>query len=418
MSSWLARSLANSLRLDDDIQNDTVTVSSPTNQHQHNNALIRSQLEEEEQQYDDDDDDETQGRGGVKEDLDEIKQTLTRQFWGMASFLAPPPTISQSDHNFPEQQQQQQHVDDAVISNQSSDMENGIIRGDDPDPNSNTFGSDSEREQEFDIPSAVGITEEVLTFAMNIAMHPETWLDFPIDEEDDTDDFYMSDAQRDHAVVVERFAPRLAALRIELCPCHMSESYFWKVYFVLLHSRLNKQDSEILSTPQVMVARTIWMQELQKQTKPEYELYGRSDLYSRDNAQHHDSTPSLLDDTYSDDIPHRTYGNRTTSSSVVADNESEKYTVESSGSHFSDKSITEENPIIKTENKDLKSGRPSQIIIHDYDDDGDDDWPEDDSDLGGTTLPIVNEEDISFSDLEDDDYGIKHVNTNSSSKVV
>jgi hypothetical protein len=107
----------------------------------------------------------------------------------MASFLAPPPTISQSDHNLPEQDfQQQQHVDDAVISNQSSDMENGIIHGDDdPDPNSNTFGSDSEREQDLDTQCAVGITEEVLTFAMNIAMHPETWLDFPIDEEDDTD---------------------------------------------------------------------------------------------------------------------------------------------------------------------------------------------------------------------------------------
>jgi hypothetical protein len=187
MSSWLARSLANSLRLDDD---DIVTDSSTTNQHQHNNALIRSQLEqhqeEDEEQYDDD---ETHGRGGVKEDLDEIKQTLTRQFWGMASFLAPPPTISQSDHNLPEQDfQQQQHVDDAVISNQSSDMENGIIHGDDdPDPNSNTFGSDSEREQDLDTQCAVGITEEVLTFAMNIAMHPETWLDFPIDEEDDTD---------------------------------------------------------------------------------------------------------------------------------------------------------------------------------------------------------------------------------------
>lgn len=61
----------------------------------------------------------------------------------------------------------------------------------------------------------------------------------------------MSEDQRDHAMVVERLAPRLAALRIELCPCHMSESYFWKVYFVLLHSRLNKQDSEVLSTPQV-----------------------------------------------------------------------------------------------------------------------------------------------------------------------
>ena len=61
----------------------------------------------------------------------------------------------------------------------------------------------------------------------------------------------MSDAQKEHAFTIEHLAPRLAALRIELCPCHMSESYFWKVYFVLLHSRLNKHDAEILSTPQV-----------------------------------------------------------------------------------------------------------------------------------------------------------------------
>ena len=133
MSSWFARSLANSLRIDDDdddIQNDVVTES-PTTSPRNNNNNNNNANESEEN------DDETllQGRG-VKEDLDEIKQPLTRQFWGMASFLAPPPsTISHS----------------------------------------NTFGS------------AVGITEEVLTFAMNIAMHPETWLDFPIDEEDDND---------------------------------------------------------------------------------------------------------------------------------------------------------------------------------------------------------------------------------------
>lgn len=409
MSSWFARSLANSLRIDDDdddgdIQNDVVTESPTTSPRNNNNNADESEEQEE------NNDETLQGRG-VKEDLDEIKQTLTRQFWGMASFLAPPPppsTISQS--------QQQQQVDGDVISNQNSEMEQGVFRGDDPQPN-----SEGEQEREFDIQCAVGITEEVLTFALNIAMHPETWLDFPIDEEDDNDDFEMSEDQRDHAMVVERLAPRLAALRIELCPCHMSESYFWKVYFVLLHSRLNKQDSEVLSTPQVMVARSMWMQELQKQTKPEFEIFGRSDLYSRDNAQHHDSTPSLSDDTYSDDMPHRTFGYRTTSLSVMADNESEKYTIESSGSHLSDKSVIEENPSNKTENKDLKSGRASQIMIQDYDDDGDDDWPDDDSDLGGytgTALPIVNEEDISFSDLEDDDYGIKHVSSNSDSKVV
>lgn len=64
-------------------------------------------------------------------------------------------------------------------------------------------------------------------------------------------DFDMSDAQQEHAMAIERLYTRFAALRIELCPCHMSENYFWKVYFVLLHSRLNKQDAEVLSTPQV-----------------------------------------------------------------------------------------------------------------------------------------------------------------------
>ncbi|KAM1788116.1 hypothetical protein ACFX11_038443 [Malus domestica] len=46
---------------------------------------------------------------------------------------------------------------------------------------------------------AVGITEEVLAFARNIAMHLETWLDFPLDEEEDLGDFDMSDAQQEHA---------------------------------------------------------------------------------------------------------------------------------------------------------------------------------------------------------------------------
>ena len=33
----------------------------------------------------------------------------------------------------------------------------------------------------------VGITDEVLAFARNIGMHPKTWLDFLIDEEEDLD---------------------------------------------------------------------------------------------------------------------------------------------------------------------------------------------------------------------------------------
>jgi len=34
---------------------------------------------------------------------------------------------------------------------------------------------------------AVALTDEVVAFADNIAMHPETWLDFPLAEEEDND---------------------------------------------------------------------------------------------------------------------------------------------------------------------------------------------------------------------------------------
>nr|GMD79685.1 BSD domain-containing family protein [Ipomoea batatas] len=56
--------------------------------------------------------------------------------------------------------------------------------------------------------------------ARDIAMHPETWIDFPLPE---NEDFDMFDAQKDHTLAVEHLALRLAALRIELlCPSHMS----------------------------------------------------------------------------------------------------------------------------------------------------------------------------------------------------
>lgn len=123
---------------------------------------------------------------------------------------------------------------------------------------------------------AAGITEEVLTFAKNISMHPETWLDFPLfsDDEDD-DDFEMSDAQKEHVTQVELASPRLAALRIELCPDYMNESRFWKIYFVLLHSRLTRKDAVLLSTPQIAEARALLLRKLQKS-----ELKGSGNMLS------------------------------------------------------------------------------------------------------------------------------------------
>jgi len=62
----------------------------------------------------------------------------------------------------------------------------------------------------------------------------------------------MTEAQQEHANAVKHEAATLGALYTELCPDIISNGRFWQIYFVLLHSRLSKQDADLLSTPQVL----------------------------------------------------------------------------------------------------------------------------------------------------------------------
>ncbi|CAN6539763.1 unnamed protein product [Malus baccata var. baccata] len=425
--SWLARSLADSLRLDEDgdAENDVVPNESAIPTTADNDVVRRSEIESSDKENEDDD----QTRG-VREDLDEFKQTLTRQFWGVASFLAPPPPPPPPPYP-------------SLPSNNRTDPPD-IGRSKPPHQLAMDFGEGEEEEEELEDNCAVGVTEEVLAFARNIAMHPETWLDFPLDEEEDLGGIYgntytkfyticifqcriqfslanfgnvenfvqfkyfdMSDAQQEHATVIEHLAPRLAALRFELCPCHMSESYFWKVYFVLLHSRLNKQDAEILSTPQVMEARAMWMRELHCQTALEDDQFERNPSFLKDhsNILHEDCAPVSSCSVYYEDKVLRTYPYESTMSPMAY--ETEKHPVESDEIPFIDKSVIEEKPIIKSEDKNLTVGPSSKMLDNIYENDDDDDWPEEDSELdghSGTAIHAINEDDISFSDLEDDDF--------------
>lgn len=417
--SWLARSIANSLHLDDDDdgaeENDVVPDrsnldTSPTNHYQipppkdDRTQSPPEQLEE----------NEFQSRG-VKEDLTEFKQTLTRQFWGVASFLAPPPTTHDnqqgSSNNLdesgaPDQSDEEDPLDSGIgVSEMSRMGSNYYPLGSEENEGENGNGDYGEEEEEEEGLSAVGITDEVLAFASNIAHHPETWLDFPLDEEEDLDDFDMSDAQKEHALAIQHFAPRLAALRIELCPFHMSENYFWKIYFVLLHSRLNKLDADILSTPQVMEARAMWMQELHKQRKPESNWFERSTSYMNDheNVLQEDLVPTSSCRTPEIMSP-RMYAAEPTTSTMTTDCETEKHPIESTEVQFIDKAVIVEKQVV-AEDKNLLVGRSSKIQIPNYEDDYDD-WPDEDSDLGRqneTAICVGNEDDISFSDLEDDD---------------
>ncbi|KAJ6722267.1 BSD DOMAIN-CONTAINING PROTEIN [Salix koriyanagi] len=401
--SWLARSIATSLRIDgedDHPENDVASItpnnSSPVKGNEEekrrengiNNEVQLKELELE---------DEEEERRGVKEDLTELKQTLTRQLWGVASFLAPPPdhSVSNLDQSQPSDRSasycDEREPSDSGIGHDFAEIggrlrnmskmasnyfpfgseENGRenFRGENLEElETGEFGGEDGDDDDWELEGAVGITDEVLAFARNIARHPETWLDFPLDEEEDLDDFDLSDTQREHVLAIERFAPRLAALRIELCPCHMTESYFWKVYFVLLHSRLHKHDAEILSTPQVMEARATWIQELHKQTKPESGWFGSARVKDDDNVLHEDFECARTFDFSQATI-------------TTTDYETVKHPIDV-----------------------LLVGSSLKTVVPNYEEDEDDWLNEEDSDLGGykTIIPVGNEEDFSFSDLEDD----------------
>ncbi|MCO5593459.1 hypothetical protein L7F22_047473 [Adiantum nelumboides] len=208
---------------------------------------------------------------------------------------------------------------------------------------------------------AVGVTEEVLTFARNISMHPETWLDFPLfTDDDEDDDFEMSDAQKEHVHEVEHASPRLAALRIELCPGYMSEGRFWKIYFVLLHSRLSKKDAVLLSTPQIMEARALLLSNLQKK--------GFQGSPPKDDRQENSAASQ---------------GRHQTSGETMGD------TLE------------------EVQNKNVLASTVKLATLNYLDEEADADrWLDEESSphLGSSaTAGLANEDDVSFSDLEEDD---------------
>ncbi|KAK8963247.1 hypothetical protein KSP40_PGU021540 [Platanthera guangdongensis] len=262
---------------------------------------------------------------------------------------------------------------------------------------------------------AAGITEDVLLFVRNISMHPETWLDFPlIAEDEDSDDFKISDAQQEHGLAVERLEPRLAALRIELCPTHMSEGCFWKIYFVLLHSRLNKHDAQLLSTPQIVRARAMLLQDLRTHRKPIPQATAQTSSSAKDDKR---DAPPLPGEGIASIIPVSGLisscsppstpppAEEVSVSIPITDIETEKHSVETMVVTIVDKSVTEEGPPVQAKSKDLQEdvSREQKPV----DEDDEDDWLDEEtgeaSGSGGNVPPLGNDEDVSFSDLEEDD---------------
>lgn len=475
--SWFARSLASSLRATDEERDD-----------------------EEDREEEEDEEEESRRHGrGMKEDLSELTKSFTKQLWGVASFLAPPPATSIHDADpslrysptsvsnpdpYPSFEGNSQQVDSLNrIENSSSgsptenaqgltgirsdlaeirgSVKTGLSRfssnkavhgisklastlltfkeesegeefreaesGDFEEEEENLGALEEEGdsrafEEEESFKSAVGITDEVLTFARNISMHPETWLDFPLfDDEDDTDDFNLSDIQKEHALAIERLAPRLAALRIELCPGFMSEGRFWKIYFVLLHSRLNKQDALLLSTPQIVEARVLLMQELQNRTKVQTGK-SRSDMaYSEEKR-----TPFPPEEKFSNQSILSNKNVKTGSFKIVSlqsatsvaakdfQRDDQLSAISSQKQIFNDQCCAPREDSL-FQNKNVLSGTVKLSDLQYQEEEEVDDWLEEEpvgEDVPAcTTAKLGDEEDVSFSDLEDEDDNMQTTTT-------
>lgn len=230
-------------------------------------------------------------------------------------------------------------------------------------------------------------------------------------------DFNMTDAQEEHAFAMEELAPSLAALRVQLCPGHMSEGCFWKIYFVLVHPKLNKHDAGLLSTPQIVQARAMLLQDLPVRRGP---VSVHSGVEAVEIS--HEELATLVppgDSPAKEQMPENFPASTSVPSSEF---ETDKHTVQTTELEIIEKSVVEEESV-QGKSKDISTDTMDIPAIG-YEEG--DDWLEDESGEPsaprGTTVHLGNDEDVSFSDLEadddDDDGEGMHFNSKTKSSTV
>jgi len=219
-------------------------------------------------------------------------------------------------------------------------------------------------------------------------------------------DFELSDTQYEHALAIESIVPSLSYLRTELCSSNMSEACFWKIYFVLLHSKLNKQDAKLLSTTQILEAREELLQSSPRMKKLGSEDPGSSsENKDTSSTQAEDRELSPSSTQYKIEMSEATSFQEPTPDPLPGV-EAIKHPIFTSEPEIVDKSVIEEELVVKNEMKNIPAEKPNLYTTEDDDDKEVEEWLEDMDHVSSKTGNITsagNDEDVSFSDLEDDD---------------
>ncbi|KAF5725842.1 hypothetical protein HS088_TW23G00572 [Tripterygium wilfordii] len=216
-------------------------------------------------------------RGGVKEDLSVIGETIGRQLRGVAAFLAPPPSLLPSEQEGQQPPESSSSPRQALLGIRDDLAEIGgsfksglsLLSSNKAVTGISKFASDFlqfQNQEDEDEDYVPGVTHEVIEFVNEISARPECWTDFPLPLNDH--DFRVSDAQREHVSAVERLVPSFTDLRINL-QNFMGEEQFLMIYFILLLPRLNEHECELLSSPQIVETRNILLQNIKNKRNAE-----------------------------------------------------------------------------------------------------------------------------------------------------
>lgn len=199
---------------------------------------------------------------GVKEDLSLI-------FRGVANFLAPPPSSSSSSASSVESTSPSKTLtgirNDLVEIGGSFKSSLSLLSPRKAVTGISKLASQllqSERDHEEDDDGAVpGTTDDVVRFVKEISSRPECWTEFPFPLHNA--DCSLSNSQREHALAIEQLVPEFVTLRMNLCS-YMNVEKFWMIYFLLILPRLNQHDFECLSTPKIVEAREVLLRKLEE----------------------------------------------------------------------------------------------------------------------------------------------------------
>jgi len=117
---------------------------------------------------------------------------------------------------------------------------------------------------------SVGITKPLLEFVENICQYPKTFVDFPVEEsftptpqqmnsktdistptvgEQTRSIYILSPWQEQHARLILHQVKDLQKLRFKLCPSHLKEDAFWRIYFLLVRNYISRDLTKLPSPP-------------------------------------------------------------------------------------------------------------------------------------------------------------------------